>query len=37
VLSVIGFFAVGAVLLAFVNVPEGQRAARAAEHASEAA
>ena len=37
VLSVIGFFAVGALLLAFVNVPEGQRAARAAEQAAEAA
>jgi MFS transporter, UMF1 family len=31
ILSVIGFFAVGAVLLALVNVEEGQRAARAVE------
>jgi UMF1 family MFS transporter len=31
ILSVIGFFAVGAALLALVNVEEGQRAARAVE------
>ncbi len=31
ILSVIGFFAVGAALLAMVNVEEGQRAARAVE------
>jgi MFS transporter, UMF1 family len=31
ILSVIIFFAVGAAILAFVNVPEGQRLARAAE------
>ena len=31
ILSVIGFFAVGATLLALVNVEEGQRAARAVE------
>jgi UMF1 family MFS transporter len=31
ILSVIGFFVVGGALLAFVNVPEGQRIAREAE------
>ena len=31
ILSIIGFFAVGAVVLTFVDVPEGQRVARAAE------
>jgi UMF1 family MFS transporter len=31
ILSVIAFFAIGAVLLAFVNVEAGQRAARDAE------
>jgi MFS transporter, UMF1 family len=31
ILSVIGFFVIGAVLLWFVNVPDGQRIARAAE------
>jgi UMF1 family MFS transporter len=31
ILSVIGFFAVGAALLALVNVPEGQRTAREVE------
>ncbi|NUQ12076.1 MAG: MFS transporter [Gemmatimonadaceae bacterium] len=31
ILSVIAFFAIGAVLLAFVDVPRGQRAAREAE------
>lgn len=31
ILWVIGFFVVGGVLLAFVNVPEGERAARAAD------
>jgi UMF1 family MFS transporter len=31
ILSVIGFFVVGGALLAFVNVPEGQRLAREAE------
>jgi UMF1 family MFS transporter len=35
ILSVIVFFVVGAVLLAMVNVPEGQRVARAAERAME--
>jgi len=31
ILWVIGFFVVGGILLAFVNVPEGERAARAAD------
>jgi len=31
ILSIIGFFAVGALVLAFVDVGEGQRAARAAD------
>jgi MFS transporter, UMF1 family len=31
ILSVIAFFAVGAALLALVDVPEGERAAREAE------
>jgi UMF1 family MFS transporter len=31
ILSVIAFFVVGGLLLSFVNVEEGQRAARAAE------
>ena len=35
ILSVIVFFVVGAILLAMVNVPEGQRVARAAERATE--
>lgn len=31
ILSIIGFFVVGGIILSFVNVPEGQRLARAAE------
>jgi UMF1 family MFS transporter len=34
ILSVIGFFVIGGVLLSFVNVAEGQRIARDAEHPS---
>jgi UMF1 family MFS transporter len=34
ILSVIAFFAVGAVLLTMVNVPEGEKAAREAEAAA---
>jgi UMF1 family MFS transporter len=37
ILSVILFFVVGALLLAFVNLPEGQRVARQAEREDEAA
>jgi UMF1 family MFS transporter len=31
ILSIIGFFVIGGIILSFVNVPEGQRLARAAE------
>jgi UMF1 family MFS transporter len=31
ILSIIGFFIIGGAVLLFVNVPEGARAARAAE------